>query len=125
MFARDLVRIYSFTDRKLAHVLVDKLDRAGIGSVFLPSDQAIGVWELEVDTDDVDRARAIVEECVGPARVGRSTGRGCYACERVSMDRCRLCDSEVCPEHAEQSATSGLLVCITCTQTLQRVRVHR
>jgi hypothetical protein len=59
MWAMNLARVCSLTDRNRARVLVDQLRQAGITSVFLPSDRALGVWDLEVPPDDVDRAQVI------------------------------------------------------------------
>ena len=59
MWAMSLARVCSLTDRDRARVLVDELRQAGITVVFLPSDRTIGVWDLEVPPEDVDRAQAI------------------------------------------------------------------
>jgi hypothetical protein len=122
MFARDLVRIYRATVCAMARVLADKLSQAVITTRFLPSNQAIGVWKLEVGAEDVDRARAVPDEL---GRAGRGSGSSCYACDREFTRRCRLCDSRVCPEHALQSPTSRLLICITCSQAFDSAGQRR
>jgi len=59
MLAMNLARVCSLTDRDRARALVDQLCQAGITAVFVPSDRALGVWDLEVSPDDVDRAQVI------------------------------------------------------------------
>jgi hypothetical protein len=61
MIALDLFRVCSSSDRARADVIARDLRRAGLAAVFLPSDRAIGVWDVEVAADDLALARALVE----------------------------------------------------------------
>jgi hypothetical protein len=57
----NFVDILSSTDRSRILAAAEKLRRAGISSLCMPSACVVGTWDLEVAPDDVDAARAIVE----------------------------------------------------------------
>jgi hypothetical protein len=57
----DFVGIYKSGDRDRLGALIEVLREAGIVAVVLPSGRSIGMWEIEVSTDDVEVARAIIE----------------------------------------------------------------
>ena len=66
MLTTDFVRVCYSADLDHLRVIVVALHRAGIAYAVLPSDRAIGTWEIEVAADDVEAAQAIV----GDVRVG-------------------------------------------------------
>ena len=71
MLAEVPVFVRSFSVRDVAYDLVDELRQRGIAALVIPSDQTIGMWDVEALGADAILAGMIAEEFSRD----RSTGR--------------------------------------------------
>jgi hypothetical protein len=56
----DFVRVYRATDRDRLRTVAEELRGAGIATALFPSERASDRWDVEVATDQIERAREIV-----------------------------------------------------------------